>query len=105
MRFHTFLASICMLGVVSGVAAAADKVNSKESLRLCKSAAEEQAAEGAVYKFKRNAVTSVDSDRFTHLVNLVETQGSEKNVMKLRCEISRVGDVISLDMEPGRWKM
>lgn len=84
---------------------AAEKVNGKQSLRLCKSAMLEKLPENMSYKFKRNSATSVEKDRYKHWVNVLEINGSDKTSKKILCETSRTGEVLVLEVQSGRWKM
>ncbi len=100
----TFLFSILMM-LLGAFAIADTHVNSKESMRLCKSAMEADLAEGTSYKFKRKTATSVEIDRFKHWINFVEISQSEKSSKKLLCETSRSGEVLVLQVKPGKWKI
>lgn len=96
-----------LAGVLSASAMlhAADKVNSKQSLRVCKSALESDLNEGSQYKFKRDAATSVEAQRYKHWFNVVEKSDEGKMALKVLCETSRTGDVLVLEIKPGRWKI
>ncbi len=94
-----------IMSVLVGSVYGADRVNSKESLRLCKSAMESDLAEGTHYKFKRKTATSVESDRFTHWINVYEISANQKAPKKLLCETSRTGEVLVLQIKPGKWKI
>ncbi len=100
----TLLFSMFMLSLGSFAMADAH-VNSKESMRLCKSAMKADLAEGTSYKFKRKTATSVEIDRFKHWINFIEISQSEKNSKKLLCETSRSGEVLVLQVKPGKWKI
>ncbi len=84
---------------------AGEKVNSKESLRVCKSAAEAKLPQGASFKFKRRTATEVESDRYKHWINVYEISASDKQAKKLLCETSRSGEVLSLRFEEGQWRI
>jgi len=84
---------------------AGERVNSKESLRMCKSAMEAKTGAGMRYKFKRNSATSVDADRYTHWINLLEISDTGKSQMKLLCKTSRSGEILELEVKPGKWKI
>ncbi|MFL0804793.1 MAG: hypothetical protein K6L81_13840 [Agarilytica sp.] len=95
-----------MFIMVFGSLAMADThVNSKESMRLCKSAMEADLADGTSYKFKRKTATSVEIDRFKHWINFLEISEAEKSSKKLLCETSRSGEVLVLQVKPGKWKI
>ena len=83
---------------------AAERVNSKESLRLCKSAVEQDVTEATV-KFKKKTATSVDSEFYTHYINMLEKNDAGKASKKLLCKTTRTGEVVELDIKPGRWKI
>ncbi len=102
MRILSF---VLLIALFSTGAFAGDRVNSKESLRLCKSAMEADVPEGTMVKFKRGAATSVSSSSFKHWINVVEISGTEKNAKKLRCETSRSGEILVLEIKPGRWRL
>ncbi|MFT5084233.1 MAG: hypothetical protein ACI9Y1_002286 [Lentisphaeria bacterium] len=95
------LAALCVSVDVSAEA----RVNSKESLRVCKSAIEADAREGQSYKIKRKAVSSVRSDRFTHRFNAVQMDAEGKISLKVMCETSRSGELLVLELKPGNWKI
>ncbi len=80
------------------------RINNKESLRICKSAAQNDLGGAGELKFKRKAATSVESDRFRHWINFVELTGEGKTSKKLLCETSRTGELLSMHAEPGRWR-
>lgn len=102
MKNLTFL---LLMALFAGTAYGESKINSKESLRLCKSAMESDLPEGTRYKFKRKTATSVESDRFKHWINVLEVNETEKQSKKLRCETSRSGEVLVLEIRPGKWKI
>ncbi|WP_086933266.1 hypothetical protein [Agarilytica rhodophyticola] len=98
-----FLALLTMTLSVSILAG--EKVNSKQSLRLCKTAMQEKLPENMSYKFKRNPATSVEKDRYKHWVNVLEISDSDRVAKKVLCETSRTGEVLAIEVQPGRWKM
>ncbi len=98
-----FLFSIALVSL-SVSAGAAERVNSKESLRLCKSAVEKDAGDSAI-KFKHKTATSVDSGHYVHYINLLEKSESGKESKKLMCKTTRTGEIVSLEIKPGRWKI
>lgn len=100
----SIIAIILSASVSTGVAAA-EKVNSKESLRQCKSAMEADLSEGVSYKFKRKTATTVEIDRYKHWINLYEMSDSGKDAKKLLCETSRSGEVLVLKVRPGKWRI
>lgn len=81
------------------------KVNSKESLRICKTALAEDISDGTELKFRRKSATSVESARFKHWFNVVEITDGEKSSKKLRCETSRTGELLVIHSEPGKWNI
>lgn len=83
---------------------AAERVNSKESLRLCKSAVEQDAGNVSV-KFKHKTATSVESEHYIHYINILEKSDGGKESKKLMCKTTRTGKVVELDIKPGRWKI
>lgn len=101
----SIIAIILSASVSSGVIAAAEKVNSKESLRECKSAMEADLSEGVSYKFKRKTATTVEIDRYKHWINLYEVSNLGKDAKKLLCETSRSGEVLVLKVQPGSWRI
>lgn len=80
------------------------RINSKESLERCKHAVAAQ-ADDLEYSFSRKSATSVKSDFFKHWINATEREGSEKSSVKILCETSRTGEVLSLLVKPGRWNI
>lgn len=103
MRFGLGCTAVCVLFLSAG-AFAGEKINSKESLRVCKAAlSEEQQKQGVEYKVKRKTATSVDKDAFKHWINVVETKAGEKSSIKVLCQTSRTGEVLELTKEAGRW--
>ncbi len=100
----TLIFSIFIM-LFGSLAMADANVNSKESMRLCKSAMEADLSEGTSYKFKRKTATSVEIDRFKHWINFLEISQSEKHSKKLLCETSRSGEVLVLQVKPGKWKI
>ncbi len=94
-----------LLASFSLTAFAGDKINSKESLRVCKSAASEKLAEGSSYKFKRRSATEVESDRYKHWINVYEISANDKQAKKLMCETSRTGELLSLEFDAGQWRI
>jgi len=102
MKMFGFVLAVLLLGTS---ASAAERVNSKESLRQCKSAMAADTPKGTKYKFKRNTATSVDSDSFKHWINFLEVSDTGKSSKKLMCETSRTGEILVLEIKPGRWKI
>ncbi|MFL0809998.1 MAG: hypothetical protein K6L76_06260 [Agarilytica sp.] len=84
---------------------ASEKVNSRESLRICKSALTQDAGETMELKFKRKTATSVEAKKFKHWFNIVEIHNGEKSSKKLRCETSRTGELLVIHSEPGKWNI
>lgn len=82
---------------------AGERINNKESLRICKSAAQEELGGEGELKFQRKTATSVESDRFRHWINVVELASDAKTSKKLLCETTRTGELLSMHVEPGRW--
>lgn len=99
------IVALCLSASVSVGVLADTKVNSKESLRQCKSAMQADLPEGMSYKFKRKTATSVEIDSYKHWINFYEISASEKNSKKLLCETSRSGEVLVLQIKPGKWKI
>ena len=102
MRKATTLLMCLAIGVAAD---AAERINSKESLRLCKDAMQAELPEGTRYKFKRNSATSVESDRYKHWINVLEISAEEKTSKKLLCETSRSGEILVFTIKPGSWKI
>jgi len=107
MKIFAFIvAATLTFGAASVVTAtASEKINSRESLRLCKNAMEADMPEGTKYKFKRNTATSVEPDRYKHWINFLEINGKAKNMKKLLCETSREGEILVMEIKEGRWKI
>ena len=108
MKKHTKVSLVLFVcATVLSVTTIADakKVNSKESLRACKDSLNADLSEGARYKFKRNSATSVYPDRYKHLMNVVEFSDNGKTSLKVRCETTRTGEILAIDLKPGRWKI
>ncbi len=99
------LATICVFLLMAGAANAAEKVNSKESLRICKEAMLADVEAGQSFKFKRNTATSVESEKFKHWINATQLAEGEKKSLKVKCETTRSGELLKLVFEPGRWKI
>ncbi len=97
--------AIMLSASVSAGVAATEKVNSKESLRQCKSAMESDLSDGVSYKFKRKSATTVEIDRYKHWINLYEVSDAGKDAKKLLCETSRSGEVLVLKVQPGKWRI
>lgn len=97
--FLIFGASVAAVGEESS-----QKINSKESLRICKSAVEAELADGESMKFARKAATSVEAGIFKHWINATQLTNNEKSSVKVLCETSRTGEVVTMQMEEGRWK-
>lgn len=85
--------------------AADERINNKESLRVCKAAAEAELDAEAALKFKRKSATAVELDRFRHWINVVEVHGQDKTAKKLLCETSRSGELLVLTYQPGQWNI
>lgn len=97
---------VVLVGVLLSVSAySADKINSKESLRICKSALNEDAGDEVQLKIKRKTATSVESSKFKHWFNVVEMRDGEKASKKLRCETTRTGELLVIYSEPGKWRI
>ena len=103
--FRHMVIGVFAMGIASVGALAEEKINSKESLRICKDAMAAEIPEGTEFKFRRRTATSVEPDRYKHWINFVEKNGREKTVKKLRCETSRVGEVLVMEIKPGSWKI
>lgn len=102
------LVSMAVMGLVftlglAGNVYGEERINNKESLRICKSAAQEELGGAAELRFKRKTATSVESDRFRHWINLVELSSDGKTLKKLLCETSRTGELLSMHVKPGKW--
>ena len=102
MKIHAVL---LMLSTCTTIATAAPvKINSKDSLTICTDAILADAGE-LRYKFSRKTATSVKKEQFTHWINATEIDGSDKTPVKVLCETSRDGNILSIEFKPGRWKM
>lgn len=102
MKSHVVLVLLALF--CQSLWAEADRINSKESLERCKNAILAEAG-GSEYAFSRKTATSVKSDLFKHWINATERKDNEKSSVKILCETSRTGEVLSLRIQPGRWNI
>ena len=92
--------------LLSSVAVSAEtSVNSRESLALCKQSIEADAGESTDFRFSRKVATSAKSETFLHRINATEINDDGKTLLKITCETSRSGEVLSVETKPGRWSM
>ncbi|VUD40537.1 hypothetical protein TDB9533_00284 [Thalassocella blandensis] len=94
----------CAVNAAAESRDASQKINSKESLRICKSAVEGDLDAGKEIKFRRKTATSVEADVFKHWINATEISDGDKTSVKVLCETSRTGEVVNMTLEEGRWK-
>lgn len=102
MKSHVVLVSLFLF--CQSAWAEDGRINSQESLQRCKHAVAAQAGD-LEYIFSRKSATSVKSDFFQHWINATERKGNEKSSVKILCETSRTGEVLSLLLKPGRWNI
>lgn len=103
-RFVRGIASAALLLVpLCGAYAEGERVNSKESIKACKTQLVFEQSGGVVYTFKRKTATKVDASMYQHWLNAVQTEGERRESIKILCETSRAGVVQSLTVQPGRW--
>ena len=102
MKSHVVLVSLLLF--CQSLWAEDNRINSKESLERCKRAIAAEAGD-LEYVFSRKSATSVKSDFFKHWINATERKANEKSSVKILCETSRTGEVLSLLLKPGRWNI
>lgn len=102
MKSHVMLVSLFLF--CQNVWAEDGRINSKESLERCKHAIAAEAGDRE-YIFGRKTATSVKGSSFKHWINVTERSGNEKVAVKILCETSRTGDVLSLLLKPGHWNI
>lgn len=94
------------MSLVFNAYAAEKRVNSKESLKQCREGIVREEGPETSYQFNRREVaSSVKKRSHIHWINLVEISAEGKNPVRVKCETTNTGEIISLTLEPGRWKI
>lgn len=104
LSVSTCLSALLALTLAAGVNADANRVNSKDSIKACKAHLLQQHAEGVTIKFKNKSATAVDNNKYTHRLNAVQIHADGRESLKVLCETTRSGSVVTLDVQSGRWK-
>ena len=102
MKLQAILLWLPLLAVSETVSAI--NINSKDSLTICRNAILADAGE-TQYKFNRKTATSVKKEQFTHWINVIEISETDKVPVKVLCETSRDGTLLTIEFKPGRWKI
>lgn len=80
------------------------QLTSGESLEHCKNALRSKNA-AKQYTFKRKVATRFKGGQFTHWINSTIAEAGKKATGKVKCIVSREGELVLLDEQPGRWTM
>lgn len=96
--------SVLAVSLVASAQADAKRVNSKESIKACKAHLLQQNTQGVKVKFKNKSATQVDNNSYKHWLNAVKTNADGRESLKVLCETTRAGKVVTLDVQSGSWK-
>ncbi len=102
LKFLSGLAcSVLAVSLEASAQADVKRVNSKESIKACKAHLLQQDVK---VKFKNKSATQVDNNSYKHWLNAVKTNADGRESLKVLCETTRTGKVVTLDVQSGSWK-
>jgi hypothetical protein len=96
-------AIIILTASLSLAATANSYASSSAALDACKQAISQKYSDATSIRFKNNPTTSNRGGKYTFLINAAAKTNGERMALKAKCVASKQNEIISLDVENGRW--
>ena len=102
MRLSQLLIIGQFIWAITATQAHAD-INSNQALTVCKDAIRAR-TDGTVYhKFRNNSATSTRGGKYTFWINSTLKNEERKYLLRSKCISSKVGELLLVEIEEGRW--
>lgn len=93
---------IALLALSAGLAQAAD-FSQTDARALCEAQVAESQAAQSDFEFRRNAMSSARGSSYTLMFNYKALEDGDRVARKVKCVVSKEGQLESLDVQNGRW--
>lgn len=96
--------ALIILAASFGLAATANSyAGSAAAFDACKQEISSEYKNATSISFKNNPITSKRSGKYTFLINAVAKSDGERDALKIKCVTTKQNEIISIDVNKGRW--
>lgn len=101
--FNIKPALIILAASFSLAATANSYAGSAAAFDACKQEISKKYSDATSIRFKNNPATSTRGGKYTFLINAAANTNGERMALKAKCIASKQNEIISLNVESGRW--